>query len=88
MLYYSSVSGFSIRILDDGFALAKAGQVSTEQMLELVLSYSNEETYSVWASLTEVTSSPLCPFVFRTTNPINLEFNRVRNILEQHSGAR
>lgn len=39
-------------LLDDAFALCKAGHMSTPQLLALLQSYVNENSFPVWASLT------------------------------------
>jgi aminopeptidase 2 len=39
-------------LLDDAFALCKAGHMSTPQLLDLLQSYVNENSFPVWASLT------------------------------------
>ena len=43
-----------LRLLDDAFALCKAGHMSTPQLLALLQSYVNENSFPVWASLTTV----------------------------------
>ncbi|KAL6058582.1 Aminopeptidase [Balamuthia mandrillaris] len=38
-------------VLDDAFALAKAGRLPTTQVLELLLAYRHETSYNVWMSM-------------------------------------
>ncbi len=40
-------------LIRDAFALSQAGEIPTTKALELVLSYKDEEDYTVWAQLTE-----------------------------------
>lgn len=40
-------------ILRDAFALSEAGKISTATVLKLALSYRNEESYIIWAQLSE-----------------------------------
>jgi hypothetical protein len=46
------------RLLDDAFALCKAGYMTTPQLLALLQSYVNENSFPVWASLTTVRPRP------------------------------